>query len=119
MNDKPVPAFSYDFLTPFYDLALDIIGFGTKQREKTVSFLKLKPYERLLDLGCGTGTLLTVAKHKHPNINMTGIDVDSKVLEIAKDNIEGKIPEYLRQANFEFKEVSPRYLGIQYIMAKK
>lgn len=37
----------------------------------------------------------------------------------SKDNVEGKIPEYLKQANFKFKEVSERYKGIQYILVKK
>lgn len=36
-----------------------------------------------------------------------------------KDNIEGKIPEFFQQANFKFKEISERYLGIQYLLAKK
>lgn len=88
MDNKPITAFSYDFLTPFYDFALDIIGFGVKQRIKIVNLLNLKIGERLLDLGCGTGSLLIVAKSKYPNVDMTGVDADEKVLEIAKDKIQ-------------------------------
>ena len=213
MNEqhKPVKALSYDFLTPLYDFFLDIFGFGVKQRIKIVSLLDLKTGERLLDVGCGTGSFLIAAKNKYPNVGMIGIDVDEKVLRIAgnkiqknnlnielikssadklpfpddsfdvaastlvfhhlptdikikalkeihrvlkrngrfllvdfgklnmpfkifyylevlfripeaktsKDNFEGKVPDYLRQANFEFREASPRFRGVQYILAKK
>ena|SRR3989344_915055 len=206
---KPVKAFNYDFLTPFYDGILNLIGFGDQQREKIVKLCKLQREEKLLDVGCGTGSLLIAAKRLHPDNEMVGIDIDKKVLEIAKrkldstsvqlintgaenlpfpeksfdvvvstlifhhlpteikrkalleinrvlkpdgrfllvdfgkidgvlklvyyaevilripeaetakDNVEGKIPSYLREAGFEFKEVAERYLGIRYLLSKK
>ncbi len=81
---KPVKAFNYDFLTPFYDAILNLIGFGEKQREKIVKLLGLKPEEKLLDVGCGTGSLLKVAKRLYPDNQMFGIDIDKNVLEIAR-----------------------------------
>lgn len=210
-KDKPITALSFEFLTPFFDFLSNIFGFGEKFNSKVVELLKLKPNERVLDLGCGTGALLIIAKSKYQNINATGIDADEKILKIAekkirknnlniklintsadklpfpdfsfdivvstlvfhhlptevkikaleeihrvlkkngrfllvdfgkftgfskilyyllvlfripeaktlKDNIEGKIPEFLKQANFRFSEISKRYLGIQFLQAKK
>lgn len=86
--DKQIPAFNYDFLTPFFDSISNLLGFGYKQRVKIVNLLDLKIGERLLDLGCGTGSLLIVAKSKFPNVDMIGVDVDSKVLEIAEKKIK-------------------------------
>lgn len=37
----------------------------------------------------------------------------------AKDNFEGMLPNLLEQAGFEYKEVAPRYRGIEYFLARK
>jgi ubiquinone/menaquinone biosynthesis C-methylase UbiE len=39
---------------------------------------------RVLDLGCGTGTLALLIKSHHPKADVFGLDADPKVLEIAK-----------------------------------
>ena len=211
MEYSPIPAFSYGFLTPFYDFAVNLVGFGIKQRHKIVDLLKIRSGENLLDVGCGTGSLLLVAKKTYPDNEMVGIDVDPEVLEItskklkknsldvklintsaaklpfndssfdivvstlifhhlpteiklqalqeihrvlkkdgrfllvdfgklgmwlkliywlgvifrvpeaktAKDNVEGKIPIFLKEADFKLQEVSKRYRGVDYILARK
>lgn len=88
MNKKYIPAFNYDFLTPCYDFFVELLGYGEVQREKVVNLLKLKEDEKLLDVGCGTGTLLILAKKKYPHVKMTGIDIDAKVLGIAKEKTQ-------------------------------
>lgn len=82
---KFIPAMTYEFLTPYYDFILNFIGFGYKQREKIVKLLALKNEEKLLDVGCGTGSLLIVAKKLYPQITAVGIDIDEKILKIAKN----------------------------------
>src|SRR3989338_7367325 len=84
MSKDYIPAFNFDFLTPFYDLFVEILGYGKAQRVKVVDLLNLKPDDKLLDVGSGTGTLLIVAKEKYPQVEMTGIDIDPKVLSIAR-----------------------------------
>lgn len=79
-----VPAFNYDFLTPFYDCFVELLGYGQAQRNRVIDLLHLKPDEKLLDVGCGTGTLLVLAKKRYLNLDMTGIDIDTKALEIAE-----------------------------------
>lgn len=76
---------TYEFLTPYYDFILNLIGFRYKQREKIIRLLALKNGEKLLDVGCGTGSLLIVAKKLHPQITAVGIDIDEKILKIAKN----------------------------------
>lgn len=78
---------TYEFLTPYYDSILNFIGFGYKQREKIVRLMELKNKEKLLDVGCGTGSLLIVAKKLYPQITAIGIDIDEKILKIAKNKI--------------------------------
>jgi len=40
---------------------------------------------RVLDLGCGTGTLTILAKQAAPGADVTGLDGDPQVLQIAQN----------------------------------
>lgn len=87
MERKFRPAFSYHFLTPVYDLLVDSFGFGKKLKVKVISLANIKNSEKVLDVGAGTGTLIIEAKKKFPKLDITGLDPDGKILNIA----EGKM----------------------------
>jgi ubiquinone/menaquinone biosynthesis C-methylase UbiE len=40
--------------------------------------------KRILDVGCGTGTLAALIKQAHPAANVVGLDGDPQILEIAR-----------------------------------
>lgn len=84
MAKNYIPALSYDFLTPLYDFFVELLGYGKKERVKVINLLELKAGDKLLDVGCGTGTLLTLAKERYSDTDMIGIDIDPKVLGIAR-----------------------------------
>lgn len=86
-NKDYIPAFNFDFLTPFYDLGVEFLGYGRSERKFVVDLLKLKKEETLLDVGCGTGTLVIIAKETSPEAEITGIDIDERVLRIAREKI--------------------------------
>lgn len=88
MKYKIVPAFTFDFLTPFYDSITDLIGFGESFKRKVIRMTKLQDGESLLDIGCGTGSLLILTKQDYPNSKVVGIDPDQRVLDIARRKIE-------------------------------
>ncbi|GAB4339995.1 MAG: hypothetical protein Kow0099_15560 [Candidatus Abyssubacteria bacterium] len=76
----------------FYDRFNEIFGFGTRFRERIVNEASLKPGERVLDCGCGTGTLAIIAKKQvGPGGGVHGIDLSKDQLAVAvrKSRMEG------------------------------
>jgi ubiquinone/menaquinone biosynthesis C-methylase UbiE len=55
---------------------------------KTVSFLDgwaaISAEAAVLDIGCGTGEFEKLLLSKHPNQQITGVDISAKMLEIAR-----------------------------------
>ena len=83
-KEKIIPALHNNWLTPLYD---PLLKWG--MREKVFkSYLTenshLEPGQKVLDLGCGTGTLSIQLKKYSPQIELIGLDADPKVLQIAK-----------------------------------
>lgn len=75
-----VPALGFSILTPFYDF---VVRYTTREnlfKSKLIQNLELKNENIILDLGCGTGTLLEMAYEKNPICHFYGIDADPKML---------------------------------------
>ena len=83
-TDKYIPALSFGWLTPLYD---PILKWGMREeyfKLKLIQQAKIQPGMRVLDLGCGTGTLTILIKQLHPDAEVVGLDGDRTVLEIAR-----------------------------------
>lgn len=78
-----VPAAGRDWLLPFYDPLLRILGEG-RFRRLLIDAADLRPGQRVLDLGCGTGTLAVLIRQTCPETHVTGLDPDPKALAIAR-----------------------------------
>lgn len=83
-RDKYVPALSFDFLTPFYDLVVKWTTRETVFKERLVRQIDAPPGRRLLDLACGTGTLTIAIKRKFQGAEVHGLDGDATILRIAR-----------------------------------
>ena len=79
-----IPALGHDRLTPCFDAFANLLGFGPRRREQIARLLRLRPGERLLDIGCGTGTMLAAVARSRSDAVATGIDVDPAILGIAQ-----------------------------------
>jgi len=141
MGYKIVPALGLDFLTRFYDFACSLIGYGKPLKQKVLEASGFRYGESLLDVGCGTATLVMLAKSQHPTSRVVGVDPDEKILRIAQKKIKsgyGLDIELIRagaeQLPFEgssfdaivsslvfhvFREVAPPYRGIRFWLATK
>jgi ubiquinone/menaquinone biosynthesis C-methylase UbiE len=83
-NDtRYIPALSFRLLTPLYD---PILKWGMREetfKRQLIAQADFHAGQRVLDLGCGTGTLTIMAKQTVPSIEITGLDGDPEILEIA------------------------------------
>lgn len=71
----------------FYDLTVNIMTFGQVRRLRTITVDQalLKPGERVLDVGCGTGGVTIPAKQRVGKTGeATGIDPSLKMIAIAR-----------------------------------
>lgn len=94
MNRKPdekhyIPALRFRWLTPLYDPLLKWVMREETFKRKLVQQANIQPKMKVLDLGCGTGTLTLMLKRAHPEATITGLDGDPEVLAIARDKSRG------------------------------
>jgi spermidine synthase len=67
--------------------------------KKPISGLKDKKIENVLILGFGGGTVLKLLFRKNPQIKITGIEIDKKIISIAKEFFKIKEGENLEIIN--------------------
>jgi ubiquinone/menaquinone biosynthesis C-methylase UbiE len=88
-NEKTyLPPAGLHCLTPLYDLLTSVTGFGKRHKRRVLHSVNLTGRETLLDVGCGTGVLLEVAKTDYPGIKAIGIDPDQRALQIARRRLD-------------------------------
>ncbi len=83
-DKKYIPALRFGFLTPLYDPLLRWVMRELTFKRRLIEEAKIAAGFRVLDLGCGTGTLTVLVKQRHPDAQVIGIDGDNNVLAIAR-----------------------------------
>ena len=78
------PALRFRFLTRFYDRLIAATLKEAPLKARLVAEVAAKRGERVLDLGCGTGTLTLMLKRATPEASVVGLDADEEVLERAR-----------------------------------
>ena len=86
-NNHFVPALKYSWLTRFYD---PVVAMSTREkvfRGRLLEQAEINPGDRILDLGCGTGTFAVMLKARYPTASVTGLDGDPDILIQAGNKI--------------------------------
>ena len=78
-----LPAAGHDWFLPLYDPIVKLLG-GEAARKELLERAGLRPGNRVLDIGCGTGTLAMQMKRLYPHVEIVGIDPDPKALARAR-----------------------------------
>lgn len=74
-----LPAAGHDWALPLYDPIVRLFGFEAVKRRLVAEAMSGSP-RRVLDIGCGTGTLAILLKKLHPEVEVVGLDPDAKAL---------------------------------------
>lgn len=78
-----LPAAGYHWSLALYDPMVKLLG-GDAARAVLIEQAALRATHRILDIGCGTGSLLLKIKHTYPKIEVVGLDPDPRALARAR-----------------------------------
>jgi ubiquinone/menaquinone biosynthesis C-methylase UbiE len=78
-----IPALGKRWLLPLYDPFLWLFGADATKRP-LIEQAQIKSGFRVLDIGCGTGTMAVLIKRLHPEADVIGIDPDPDALAVCK-----------------------------------
>ncbi len=83
-GDTYIRALKYKWLTPIYDPVLKWVMREESFKRHLVEQARIERGHRVLDLGCGTGTLTIMIKQASPEAQVIGLDGDQRVLDMAR-----------------------------------
>ena len=78
-----LPAAGKHWALPLYDPFVKLTG-GDAARRALLDQAAISPGQRILDIGCGTGTMVILIKRLYPSVDVVGIDPDPKALARAE-----------------------------------
>jgi ubiquinone/menaquinone biosynthesis C-methylase UbiE len=82
--DSFIPALGRGRLTPLYDPLVRWFMREAKFKRRLLEQARVRKGDRVLDVGCGTGTLAVMVREGEPGAEVVGLDGDAKVLGIAR-----------------------------------
>ena len=85
-----IPALSFRFLTPFYDFIQKYIVRDVRYKTLLIQQANIQAGHKVLDLGCGTGTLAIMVKESQLDADVFGLDADPEMLGVAKQKADEK-----------------------------
>jgi len=84
-----LPALRFSALTRLYDPVVRATSREGRFKELLVEQAAPQAGQRILDLGCGTGTLAIQVKQRAPGAEVVGLDADPEMLGRAREKADG------------------------------
>jgi ubiquinone/menaquinone biosynthesis C-methylase UbiE len=79
-----LPALRFHRLTPLFDAVVRLTIRERSFKGRLLDQAAIAAGERVLDVGCGTGTLAIETRQRVPGAKVTGLDADPAILERAR-----------------------------------
>lgn len=89
-KEEFIPALRFNALTPFYDLIQRWIVRDTRFKSRLIEQAQIRAGHRVLDLGCGTGTLALMVRRAQSAADVVGLDADPRMLKVATAKAAGE-----------------------------
>lgn len=83
-----IPALRFSWLTNIYNPLIAFTMPELKFKSALIKQANILPDHKVLDFGVGTATLSLLLSKKQPDCYIDGVDVDEKILGIAKEKID-------------------------------
>lgn len=109
----------FDAWAPSYDAQIrEMVPRYEEIHETLLALLALRPPERFLDLGSGTGYTLRRVLEAFPSTNAVGLDVSNEMLDRARERLAGLESQVeLRLSDIARPELADTYDAIVSILA--
>ncbi|MBI5915196.1 MAG: class I SAM-dependent methyltransferase [Bacteroidetes bacterium] len=82
-------AVRWSWLTRWYDLLIRLTMREATFRSALLAQITVRSPRSILDIGCGTGTLLLLLERRFPKAELVGLDGDAHMLRLAEEKAKG------------------------------
>ena len=89
MNLKERNVEAFDKIAEFYNRGI-IKKWSLVIQKNIIDSLRIKKNSKILDVGCGTGNLLSMLSEKDKSLALYGIDISTKMLKSAGMKLKGR-----------------------------
>lgn len=84
-SSTTIPVLLYGCLTRLYDPFMRWTMHDTRIKQQLIELAQIGEHDQVLDVGCGTGTLLMLLYAQYPQAHLVGLDADATVLTLAHE----------------------------------